>query len=201
MEIIKSKIIEIVNRDVILLENINSPTFDHYKLVTLRKRSKLVNVSKKKETSQDLFRKIVNRLIEVFTFYKWWYTDASKKGNICAYSITTRNSVLKAIRMTENVKVCEAETRAIIEAVKMAAKTTDAIIIASDSMRSVNRILKNRTTDDEILQIRRIIMNNYPRILILWVPAHVGIEGNEFADTAAKNARIFGSYPTEGMTL
>lgn len=75
------------------------------------------------------------------------------------------------------------------------------ILILTDSRSSVEAIINNRMaahTPKAILNIKEVIANIQERrkeghaqvrkIVIGWIPSHVGIEGNEMADTVAKAA-------------
>ena len=58
------------------------------------------------------------------------------------------------------------------------------------------------TTDNNnfyTLQIRNILIERHPNILLLWLPGHCNITGNEYADQAAKYATTAPVYATRNI--
>jgi len=145
---------------------------------------------KKATTSMPILRKEFLDIKSKLTNYTFIYTDASQNQDTTAYAITTENIVLKRAILPNYTSVYTAEIIAILEATEIGLNNKGKICICSDSLSAIHSILNIDNSAYYPTKIRGIINNAYPKIKILWVPSHVGISGNEFADEAAKNATI-----------
>ena len=145
------------------------------------------------------------------------YTDGSATPNpgriglgvsaMCGGVSTTYG---KSIGIGSNIT---AELCAIHSAIKVTLQTNNLhnfnrVFIFSDCQTAIDlalkrstithsfEIVKNIHTQLELLQARIVVT-------ILWVPAHVGVPGNEAADTAARNAasNVEGTSPILGQPL
>ena len=70
--------------------------------------------------------------------------------------------------------------------------TTKEYIIFLDSL-SVLLSLRNKKLENPLiikLMNRLDLMSNSKGIMICWIPSHIGVRGNEKADSAAKSARF-----------
>jgi ribonuclease HI len=79
--------------------------------------------------------------------------------------------------------VFSAKQSAIIEAIQSEKNYRHEIV--STIMAAENRIA---TKNPKTQTIRKMLDHEGPRITLLWVPSHVGIQGNEEAAQAAKQA-------------
>jgi kelch-like protein 2/3 len=125
------------------------------------------------------------------------YTDGSKLDNGqvgCAFVIPEL-SVTKTNRLNNFVSVFSAELFAIQQALEYVEQLpqTDRIVIFSDS-KSALQALRNPTSRNRVtisekcrLTIHRMIERG-ASVCLCWIPSHVGILGNEMADSAAKEA-------------
>ena len=122
------------------------------------------------------------------------FTDGSKsqEGTGCA-AITT---IATRKRSLDNkASIYTAELIAIQEALNIIEETNfPKNIIYSDSKSSILGIMKYSPTNHIIQQIQeqinRIKNNRDVNITLCWIPAHVGVAGNELADQAAKDASM-----------
>ena len=129
------------------------------------------------------------------------YTDASKSGENSPVGVAV---VVKKVQVFEtifdcslppNASVFDGELRAIEEAVRYANETSEehhSIRIRSDSLSSLLAIQDTSNRDKRIFTLHKVIQNMLHtrniKVKFEWVRAHVGLEGNEAADEAAKLA-------------
>ena len=119
-----------------------------------------------------------------------FYTDGSVQDMKAGIGIA-HNGIISSLRLNNNATILQAELAAIREALKMANENNlYTALIVTDS-KSAMAVLNATTPKDNIKLIKDIHtrasqLRYIPEII--WVPAHVGIPGNEQADTAAKTA-------------
>ena len=131
------------------------------------------------------------------------YTDGSKSPNGVGCAAITQDKTNKCSLPTE-ASVFTAELNAILLAMdiikKIRNKQNIKIVIYSDS-RSALEALKGYTHKNPlVLQIKMKLNIYYSQglnIEFCWIPAHVGINGNEKADAAAKSAIDSPTYITK----
>ncbi|KAL2888424.1 putative double-stranded RNA/RNA-DNA hybrid binding protein [Ceratocystis lukuohia] len=130
------------------------------------------------------------------------YSDGSKdaKGNTGAGWVTTMDGTTLETghsALGKWVEVADAEAYGACEAAKRAVMHTDAeeIWICLDNQGVVDRLRnpqKRNSTSQDIIDRTKRILNTWKnrkdrrRVQVLWVPGHVGLEGNEQADAQAK---------------
>ncbi|KAK3103174.1 hypothetical protein FSP39_017008 [Pinctada imbricata] len=124
------------------------------------------------------------------------FTDGSKdpqSGKTAAAFYDTEAQEGCSYRCTDNISIFTAELIAIREAVdQIKHKNYKQAVILSDSLSAL-QALQNKSGNrpdilHEILQEIHILAARGVGIRFEWVPAHVGIQGNEAADQLAKDA-------------
>ena len=119
------------------------------------------------------------------------YTDGSKCDSGVGCAAITRDRMIQA-SLPKEASVYTAELTALLNALKLIEESVDTeFTIYTDSRSALQAINefnpKNKTIKDIQILSHRILSNN-KSIKMCWIPAHVGVKGNEEADKAAKEA-------------
>ena len=118
------------------------------------------------------------------------YTDGSTDGDNVGCASVSDFHTSKA-RLRDNSSIFSAEVQAIYLALNFIASNNNRnFIIFSDSL-SVLQSLQNRNLSNPLVQqllIKHHELSSNRNIIFCWLPSHVGIPGNEEADSAAKSS-------------
>ena len=122
------------------------------------------------------------------------YTDGSKldTGSVSAGMYVARLGLSFSWLIHPSHSVMGAELFAILRALRFVAERGEfresRVVILSDSMASLYAIMNTgRPRYRSIIHdIQRCLLNFGGRVVLQWVPAHCGIDGNEVADSCAK---------------
>ena len=145
----------------------------------------------KKTTHPVTFKEKFEEILEKFPEHTCIYTDGSKQNNTTASAAIINKETKKTKRLPKNTSIFSAEIYAINLALDLIKEKEDPkYIIFTDSLSAIIAI-KNRKTNnpliaDLLIEFQRL--KNKSEIILCWVPSHIGIQGNELADTAAKSA-------------
>ena len=150
-----------------------------------------------REFSKELSPHILNsefaQIKSKYCFHYSIYTDGSKCLDRTGCAIYAPiNNIRRRHRLPENASVYTAELQAIKLAVELAGTRPESkFIIFTDSLSSISA-LQGRNYEHPFLID---ILENYTQLnhtgkslVIVWVPSHCGIPGNEIVDTMAKEA-------------
>ena len=147
----------------------------------------LHNGSKKDETSMIHLIKYIE-FIQDKKDYALLFTDGSKDTTGVSSAAVSGTTTLTC-RLPNDSSIFTAEAQAIILALKLIEESNNhKFYIISDSLSSLQAILNMKINNLQILKILETykeMRQNNKLIKFCWVPSHVGIEGNEAADTAA----------------
>ena len=129
---------------------------------------------------------------ELYPDAKFLYTDGSKKDGKTSSALHF-DDVMYGIRITDIASIFSAEIRAVKLALTRLQlfRNERIFVICSDSLSVLQSLEKGRLENPLIAEL--LYMYSALRehdITFMWTPAHVGITGNERADTAAKNALL-----------
>ncbi|XP_012272764.1 ribonuclease H1-like [Orussus abietinus] len=129
--------------------------------------------------------------------YVQFYTDGSKckPSDKTGFAVYSPQRFSLKTRISKKYSVYEAEAFAILNALKYIKKSNiQKAVIFSDSLRVLNKLSSiDKLGNDEniIYDIKELyikIKQNRQVIKFIWIPSHKGIEGNEKADTLAKES-------------
>jgi RNase H len=99
----------------------------------------------------------------------------------------------------KNFKVKAGEMFAILEAIDVAKNhPAKQILIVSDSLSALKALSKYNFTESLTTIVRNAINDAEQEFTLLWIPSHVGIAGNDKADSLAKNSLTL--HPKKWLT-
>lgn len=133
------------------------------------------------------FGNIVEKLKE----YSFIYTDGSKSPESTSFAVTYEDRTIKVSLLPVFSSIFSAEIIAISEAVNFVKNRTGKYVICTDSFSALSAISNINNTNFYANQIRDNLIEKYPKIILIWVPGHSQISGNDFADNIARKANEF----------
>ena len=133
-------------------------------------------------------------LLERYPMHSEIYTDGSKlrTGSVSAAMYVRRGGVSVSWLLNPHHTVMGAELYAILQALRYVAGAAGLegtrIVILSDSKSALLAVLNTRRCSYRsfVHEIQRRLVELSGRVVLQWVPAHCGIDGNEIADSCAK---------------
>ena len=140
----------------------------------------------KKNTDKIIMKAITQEKINKFNQHTHIYTDGSKMGGKIGWGFNS-NQYEKCGRISSEGTVFEAEIKAILEAMKWASEEAEEnFLIWTDSLARILEIENNRNNSGTVKNIREKARETTKSFTSLWIPSHIGEEGNERADLLAK---------------
>ncbi|CAI6357324.1 unnamed protein product [Macrosiphum euphorbiae] len=145
----------------------------------------------KADTLSSVYRKEFLSLSENLQEHTKFFTDGSKT-NLGVGAAVVYNETKQMFKLPDFCSVFTTEATAISLALDIIYENRmNKAIIFSDSLSTLTSILNihqpNSISGKIHNQIHRL-KTNAQTIIFCWVPSHVGIRGNELADTFAKEA-------------
>ena len=135
------------------------------------------------------------RFLEIRDKYRHYipvYTDGSRDGNSVACATVFPSDTELSMRLPDSASIFTAEIWAIITALEEIKNASESkFIIFTDSLSCLQALLYMKLEHPLIgMAILKCVFLNIANkdIILCWVPSHVGIRGNEKADSAAKSA-------------
>lgn len=152
-------------------------------------------LEQKKERSIDRFQ-VTRYLEEHYSVFIQIYTDASKTENnrVGAAFIIPELNVMLNKRVSDHLSVFTGELLAILLALEWVENNKPSkVLIGSDSSSAVTRVknMQSEARQDIMLEITQTVYRiNKVGVIVksIWIPAHIGGDGNELADKYAKSA-------------
>lgn len=146
----------------------------------------------KKNVPQEVIRQNFFELQTKYHKYASFYTDGTKKDSVVGCAMVGP-SVNQVKRINSKASILTAELYGLLLAVDyIIKKRLSHAVIYTDSLSSLKAVASmNRVKNPLVSELKyKIILaatKNFD-IVLCWVPSHVGIPGNEAADSAASSA-------------
>ncbi|XP_026819514.1 uncharacterized protein LOC113558217 [Rhopalosiphum maidis] len=150
-----------------------------------------LNTLPKENTPPYIYKNLLKYVLENQNEFQELYTDAFKSDEGVGIAIIKNNSQT-SFKLPSTCSIYTAEALAILLAIKyINKKENQKHIILSDSLSTLISVQNKFNPSDIAIQIQNRLeeanqKNN--NIIIMWVPGHIGIIGNEKADKQAKLA-------------
>ena len=142
---------------------------------------------KKSDTDPTLYHLHYSELLESFTDYTHIFTDGSKDGDKTAAAFICQSFEFSK-RLPDKASIFTAELEAIVSALRYIKITTknNKFIVFGDSKSALHALLSK--WDHRTVQTIMRFLIFLHTVIFCWLPSHMGISGNERADSAAKAA-------------
>ena len=149
-----------------------------------------LNEHSKTKTNPSTYQEKFYNIFQHHTDHLYVFTDGSKDNGRAAWAAVLNKTVLKKALPRESF-IFTAEAHAIDQDPNIISKGKHKkFIIFSDSL-SVLLSLRNKKIQNPLiikLLNRLDSMSNRKELIICWTPSHIGVRGNERADSVAKSA-------------
>ena len=146
---------------------------------------------KKSDTDPTLYRLHYSELLESFTDYTHIFTDVSKDGDKTAAAFICQSFEFSK-RLPDKASIFTAELEAIVSALRYIKITTknNKFVVFGDSESALQALLSkwDHPTVQTIMRFLVFLHTVHKTVIFCWLPSHIGISGNERADSAAKAA-------------
>lgn len=147
--------------------------------------------SKSNSSVQKLYQMSIE-VIQQYLHMRCAYTDGSKsEGKVGAAVFFPDDNTGVGYSLPNNMSIVSAEIFAIQKAIELLAGYNASFVIYTDSKVAVQMIgkgIKGNCNDRDILKIIQDITKAQFKIIVQWIPGHIGLAGNEAADKLAKEA-------------
>ena len=147
-------------------------TFPPYSCSSLHTQGKHV-------IKDSIWKGLFHNLLTNYSNHSCIYIDGSVKEDKSGCGVWSSNFSLK-VRLPDNTSIFTCELYAIALAIEHASKLPGKFIILSDSLSSVQALASpHKSKHNLVLKIATNLLNlESNKIIIEWIPCHVGIEGN-----------------------
>ena len=127
-----------------------------------------------------------------YNSYSFLYTDASKSSEGVGCALADSSHILVRCSLPDTFSILSAELSAIKLAVDHVGNNSEDLnfVICTDSLSAIHSILNVHSRTQHVFaeRIACLLHEIHNRVVLMWVPSHVGIVGNELADKGAKEA-------------
>ena len=156
---------------------------------------------RKETTPPETFKKEYRKLVKNYPTHETIFTDGSKSNTavgLAAVHISRSTEKSLSLRLPSDASISTAETGAISKSLEIANKSNKKkFLILSDSLSCLQSLQQLNPYDIRINSLKERTHNlieNEKEVVLTWIPSHIGIKGNERADTLAKEALTLPNY-------
>lgn len=160
----------------------NRPTWEKRRIFI----DKTMQIHKKDTVNAETWKKIFAEKSEKYKNTETFYTDGTKLDDKVAFAVVKREQVIVSQRINDNSSVMSAEAFAVVEAAKSC--VSEEVVIMTDSLSTVDTIESLNAKNNNCRLLVNELNSVKKKIILMWIPSHQGIVGNEFADEKAKLA-------------
>ena len=208
----KNKMMSTLKRCLVLSEEIglhnslNIPQRLLFPPWNIQSTSFILNLKRfnKDRTPAEVYKKLFVECTNSNYFHDWdqIFTDGSKSINGCSFAVTNKiGEIISVGLLPEYCSIFTTEMFALHKAILHCYESEGSFIICTDSYSAIEAVRNPNNCSIHVRRIRDLLINQSSRIKIMWIPSHVGIIGNEAADSIAKNGfkyPVFCFIPMEG---
>lgn len=148
---------------------------------------------KKSDTPAIIFQDKFQAIVNSGSYSEVLYTDGSKTSQGTGYAVITGQGEIQ-IKLPTFCSIFTAEVNALCSAIYYSMySTSNSLLICTDSYSALQAIQNQYSPHPHITKLQRLLSMTDEigkRIKLIWIPSHMGIPGNERADSSAKNAAI-----------
>ncbi|GFS08185.1 RNA-directed DNA polymerase from transposon X-element [Elysia marginata] len=159
---------------------------------------------KKEDTSETVFRQEFAHLREKYAAYKEAFTDESKSEKVAAASFYPKDpDEPDQTRLNDDSTVFNAELEGISLALKFKRKRFLRSVIYTDSLSAAiqalqGKIFKNKNVSRIYNLLAKMTLRT--KVVLVWIPSHVGIPGNEKVDAESDGMLFPVAYASKKLT-
>lgn len=163
---------------------LNPANFDH---IVIDKR--IYIFTRKEKSNKEVCLEFKN-IEEEYNGWNFLYTDGSKHAHQSGYAMINKSqNDIHMFQTNQHESIYSIELKAILHACLIASRIDNQnFVVATDSWSSLEAIDNPLNKHPIVQNIKSTILTSTNKIILLWVPAHVGIKGNEMADKYANLA-------------
>ena len=164
--------------------------------------SEELHMCSKENLSETAWVSAYRDLCQKYSNFSQIFTDGSLTDKNVGCAVWSENFKLQA-KLPPHYSIFSAEMYSIYSAVSFIQNFKGNFVIFTDSLSSV-RALKNASQTKHSLTLKTanlLSSTTNKKIVIEWIPSHVGIEGNENADKLAKETCSISSHTTAKYPL
>ena len=185
----------VIGRAKVLIETSNIPTStleiipptDLYYISSAEVRFNML-IKKNNVPEEEFQQNFLDLKSKLYLNHTSIFTDGSRMDEKTSYAFVVGNYV-ESNRLPSICSVYTAELYAIYKAVKyISVSDIQKAVIFSDSLSVLQAISSYKTKNHYMIKLQKLLSISTKEIILEWVPAHVGIHGNNLADAAAKKA-------------
>lgn len=140
----------------------------------------------KNNTHPSQFQTLFRNIREHYKEHKFIFTDGSKSDHLVGYSVVDESNELKTSVLPSYSSIFSAELIAIDEAINIVKNIAGKFAICSDSLSALKAIANVNNENHYTVRIRDSLVNIPADIVLIWIPGHSAILGNDLADKIAK---------------